>query len=149
MRAVVQRVRDCAVRVGANKIGEISDGLLVYLGVSIDDTSGDAAYLADKVLNLRIFADDQGKMNFSAKDLKREILVVSQFTLYGDARKGRRPSYINAARPEAANKLCDEFVQLLKTAGFRTAEGQFGSIMDVSYTNQGPITILLDSKKLF
>ncbi|MAG14182.1 MAG: D-tyrosyl-tRNA(Tyr) deacylase [Spirochaetales bacterium] len=149
MRAVVQRVRACAVHVGGVRVGSVNDGLLVYLGVSVDDHSADATYLATKVLNLRIFADDDRKMNLSALDLKKEILVVSQFTLFGDARKGRRPSYTNAAKPEIAKALCDEFVQSLRSNGAQTEEGSFGSIMDVSYTNHGPVTILLDSKKLF
>ena len=149
MRAVVQRVKNCAVHVQEELVGAISDGLLVYIGVFVEDTERDVLYIAEKIANLRIFADEQGKMNLSAKDLKKEILVVSQFTLYGDARKGRRPSYTHAAAPDKARELCNLLVAELRNAGFHVEEGRFGSIMDVGYINHGPITILLDSQKSF
>ena len=149
MRAVVQRVAECSVSVEARLIDSIADGLLVYLGVSDEDDADDARYLAEKVANLRIFLDVEGKMNLSAADLEKEVLVVSQFTLYADARKGRRPSYSHAAEPELASRLYVQFIDELKLLGFSPKAGEFGAMMDVRYVNKGPVTILLDSQKLF
>ena len=149
MRAVVQRVRDCAVSVEGRETGRIESGLLVYLGVGQDDEEGDLDYIAEKVAHLRIFPDDQGKMNLSAADLGLPLLVVSQFTLYGDARNGRRPSYSSAAEPEKARRLYLLLLQELRTRGFVVQEGEFAASMEVSYCNVGPVTILLDSRKLF
>ncbi len=149
MRAVVQRVRDCSVSVEGRVSGRIEKGLLVYLGVGQDDGEEDLAYIADKVAHLRIFPDTQGKMNLSAAELGLAILVVSQFTLYGDARNGRRPSYSSAAQPEKARELYQRLIQELRSRGFPVEQGQFAASMEVSYSNVGPVTILLDSRKLF
>ncbi|MBO7047702.1 MAG: D-tyrosyl-tRNA(Tyr) deacylase [Spirochaetia bacterium] len=149
MRAVVQRVSDARVQVGEELIGAIDLGLLVYLGVHKDDTDKDFDYILDKVINLRIFSDDEGKMNLSLLDTGGEILVVSQFTLFGDARRGRRPSYGDAAGNEKGNLYYQRFLHGLKEKGIKTASGQFGAEMQVSYTNDGPVTILLDSFKDF
>lgn len=149
MRAVVQRTLACSVVVAGETVGQISSGLLVYLGVEADDDERDARYLADKVINLRIFEDDAGKMNLSVSELGREILVVSQFTLQADARKGRRPSYNRAAAPEKAEKLYRFFLDELAGRGIPPASGSFGAHMEVQYTNDGPVTILIDSKKSF
>ncbi|GAB1482811.1 D-aminoacyl-tRNA deacylase [Treponema sp.] len=149
MRAVVQRVRDASVAVDARLVGSIGRGVLVYLGVASGDSEKDAEYLADKVANLRIFMDSEEKMNLSCLDVGGAALVISQFTLLADARKGRRPSYSEAAEPETARVLYEYFVQKLEAAGIVTSKGQFQATMDVSYVNEGPITILLDSKKKF
>jgi D-tyrosyl-tRNA(Tyr) deacylase len=149
MRAVVQRVRDCAVSVEGRVTGRLEKGLLVYLGVGQEDGEEDLAYIADKVAHLRIFPDAQGKMNLSAGELGLGILVVSQFTLYGDARNGRRPSYSSAAEPEKARGLYRGLIRELRGRGFTVAEGEFAASMEVGYCNVGPVTILLDSRKLF
>ena len=149
MRAVVQRVSDAQVQVDGQCVGKIERGLLVYLGVHKDDTDKDFDYIFDKVINLRIFSDDAGKMNLSLLDTAGEILVVSQFTLFGDARRGRRPSYGEAAGNEKGNLYYQRFLHELKEKGIKTASGQFGADMQVSYTNDGPVTILLDSFKDF
>lgn len=149
MRAVVQRVSDAQVQVDGQCVGKIDRGLLVYLGVHKDDTDKDFDYIFDKVINLRIFSDDAGKMNLSLLDTAGEILVVSQFTLFGDARHGRRPSYGEAAGNEKGNLYYQRFLHELKEKGIKTASGQFGAEMQVSYTNDGPVTILLDSFKDF
>ena len=149
MRAVVQRVEDCSVTVEGRVTGRIDSGLLVYLGVGQEDGQEDLAYIADKVAHLRIFPDAQGKMNLSVADLGLSILVVSQFTLYGDARNGRRPSYSSAAEPQKARELYLLLIQELRSRGFTVGEGEFAASMEVSYRNVGPITILLDSRKLF
>ncbi len=149
MRAVVQRVSDARVQVDGQCIGKIGRGLLVYLGVHKDDTDRDFDYILDKVINLRIFSDEAGRMNLSLLDTGGEILVVSQFTLFGDARRGRRPSYGEAAGNEKGNLYYQRFLHELKEKGIRTASGQFGADMQVSYTNDGPVTILLDSFKDF
>ncbi len=149
MRAVVQRVRDCAVRVGGTVSGEIPVGLLVYLGVGRRDTEQDVIAICDKVANLRIFPDENGKMNLSVMDTGGGILVVSQFTLFGDARGGRRPSYAEAAEPEKARALYQQVLARLALTGLRIASGEFQEIMEVSYTNLGPVTILLDTEKRF
>ena len=149
MRAVVQRVSEAAVRVGADVVGRIGPGLLVLLGVGRGDTDGDAAQLAERVLHLRIFADKAGHMNRSVAEVKGDLLVVSQFTLYGDARKGRRPSFVDAAAPEEANRLYEAFARTLRASGLRVEQGVFRAMMDVSLINHGPVTILLDSAKAF
>ncbi len=149
MRAVVQRVKRCEVRVGGESVGSIDRGLLVYLGVSDRDQESDARYVAGKVADLRVFEDTRGLMNLSAADLGLEMCVVSQFTLYGDARKGRRPSFSRAARPEHAVPLYELFVSLLNERGFDVACGTFGAHMEVDSVNDGPVTILIDSEKRF
>ena len=149
MRAVVQRVKKARVDVGGRTVGEIGPGLLVFLGVGEDDSEKDCEYLANKVVNLRIFSDDQGAMNRSLLDTEGEVLVVSQFTLWGDCRKGRRPSFIRAARPEKARELYGEFIKILKGKGVQTATGEFQEMMDVHLVNDGPVTLLLDSRKSF
>ncbi len=149
MRAVVQRIRDCAVRVGERTTGEIGKGLLVYLGVGRGDSERDARFMCDKVLNLRIFPDEAGKMNLSVRDVGGGVMLVSQFTLFGDAREGRRPSYTEAADPEKARSLYQAALQRFLEAGIPVASGEFQASMEVSYTNMGPVTILLDSQKLF
>ncbi len=149
MRSVVQRVSSSSVSVDGGIIGKIDKGLMVLLGVTHDDTSKDVDYMIDKILNLRIFEDEEDKMNLSLKDVGGELLVVSQFTLYGDCRKGRRPSFTNAARPDQADKLYEEFVAKAKAQGLNVGTGQFGAHMMVDLTNDGPVTILLDSSKSF
>ncbi len=149
MRSVVQRVSSSSVTVDGGMIGKIDKGLMVLLGVTHDDTSKDVDYMIDKILNLRIFEDEEDKMNLSLKDVGGELLVVSQFTLYGDCRKGRRHSFTNAARPDQADKLYEEFVAKAKAQGLNVGTGQFGAHMMVDLTNDGPVTILLDSSKSF
>ena len=149
MRAVVQRVSRASVRVGDEITGQIGRGLLVLLGVSNRDKEADALYLVDKVLNLRIFEDDEEKMNLSLLDIKGELLVVSQFTLYGDSRRGRRPSFIDAARPDEANRLYEFYVEECRKQLHTVETGRFQAMMDVELVNDGPVTILLDSEKLF
>jgi D-tyrosyl-tRNA(Tyr) deacylase len=149
VRAVVQRVKRAAVRVGAEVAGEIGAGLLVLLGVAQEDKEADADYLARKVLTLRIFDDADGKMNLAVGDAGGAALVVSQFTLYGDARGQNRPSYIRAARPEDARRLYDYFVEKLRAGGLRCETGRFQEMMEVELVNDGPVTILLDSEKTF
>ena len=137
------------MKVDGAVVGAIGQGVLVLLGVGIGDTAEDARILAEKTAYLRIFTDDQDKMNLSVLDVRGEALVVSQFTLFGDARKGRRPSFSTAAPPEEANSLYEEFVELLHGFGIKVARGVFAAHMEVSLVNNGPVTILLDSKKLF
>ena len=149
MRAVVQRVSSSKVTVDKEITGYINKGLLVLLGVTHEDTSKDVDYIIDKVLNLRIFEDENEKMNLSLKDVEGELLVVSQFTLYGDCRKGRRPSFSSAARPEVATKLYEEFIEKTRKEGIVTQTGQFGAHMMVDLTNDGPVTILLESNRYF
>lgn len=149
MRAVVQRVSRASVTVDGEITGKIGKGLLVLLGVSTDDEESDAVYLLDKIINLRIFEDAGGKMNLSLVDTSGELLVVSQFTLYGDTRRGRRPSYIEAAAPEKANQLYEFFVAEARKQIGRVETGRFQAMMDVELVNDGPVTILLDSRKLF
>jgi D-aminoacyl-tRNA deacylase len=147
LRAVVQRVSRARVTVDARVAGEIQTGMLVLLGIGRQDSSETALYLADKIANLRIFADDAGKMNRSLLDAGGSALVVSQFTLYGDTRGGRRPSYIQAAPPEDADRLYEEFVRSLRSLGIRVETGVFQAHMEVESVNDGPVTILLDSEK--
>jgi D-aminoacyl-tRNA deacylase len=149
MRAVVQRVSRASVTVDGSATGEIATGLLILLGVGRDDTSAVAASMAEKISNLRIFEDDQRKMNCSLLDIKGGALVVSQFTLYGDARGQRRPSFIAAAPPEHAKQQYEGFVEALRRLGVTVATGVFGAIMSVELVNEGPVTILLDSDKTF
>ena len=149
MRAVVQRVAEGAVEVEGRRVGEIGRGLVVLLGVARDDTNDDADYLAEKITNLRIFNDEQGKMNLSLIETAGAMLVVSQFTLYGDVRRGRRPSYIEAAEPERANALYEYFVEETRKRGIKVETGVFQAMMRVSLINDGPVTIMLDSRKTF
>ena len=149
MRAVVQRVSRAKVTVEGEITGEIGTGLMVLLGVAEDDTQDDASYLAEKIVSLRIFPDDEGKMNRSLVDIAGQMLIVSQFTLYGDCRKGRRPSFIKAARPELADSLYRTFVVEVQGRGVQTATGRFQTHMDVELVNDGPVTLLVDSKKEF
>ena len=149
MRACVQRVREASVEVDCATVGSIGAGLVVLLGVAAGDEDADAAWMAEKVVDLRIFADDQGKMNRSLADTKGEMLVVSQFTLLGDCRKGRRPSFVHAALPEKANRLYEVFSSLVAQRGICVATGRFRAHMNVSLVNDGPVTLLLDSAKLF
>jgi D-tyrosyl-tRNA(Tyr) deacylase len=149
MRAVVQRVSRAQVTVNGNVAGEIGMGLLVFLGVGDGDTEADAAYLAEKVSGLRIFEDEQGKMNRSVQDLGGSVLAVSQFTLYGDVRRGKRPSFDAAAAPEKAHQLYELFVERCRAAGLRCETGRFQEMMTVELVNEGPVTILLDSAKAF
>lgn len=146
MRVVVQRSKNAKVTVGGEVTGEISSGLVLLVGVTHDDSETDAAFLADKIANLRIFEDEEGKMNLSLLDVGGEILSVSQFTLYGDCRKGRRPSFIEAARPEQANLLYESFNGLLRDKGITVETGRFGAMMDVELINDGPVTLIIDSK---
>ncbi|MFN0139615.1 MAG: D-aminoacyl-tRNA deacylase [Pyrinomonadaceae bacterium] len=147
MRAVVQRVSRAKVTVDGREVGEIGRGLLVLLGVAATDQRSDADYLSEKILNLRIFEDSDDKMNLSLLDVTGELLVVSQFTLYGDTRRGRRPSFISAAAPDKANELYEYFVARSRESVARVATGQFQAMMDVELVNDGPVTIILDSEK--
>lgn len=149
MRAVVQRSKVASVMVRQEVIGRIDHGLVVFLGVAADDHSKDADYLADKILGLRIFDDADGKMNLGLAEVQGDLLVVSQFTLYGDARKGKRPSFVHAAKEEQGRQLYDYFIQRVSGHGSRVATGSFGADMQVSLVNDGPVTLLLDSRKLF
>lgn len=145
MRVVVQRVKRASVTVDGETVGEIGAGLLVLLGVTDTDGERDVAFLVDKLANLRIFPDDEDKMNRSVMDVGGSVLVVSQFTLYGDCRKGRRPSFINAARPEIAIPLYELFIEKMRGLGVATKTGRFGAMMDVALVNDGPVTLIIDS----
>ncbi len=149
MRAVVQRVRQADVVVEGETISEIPQGFLVLLGVEQGDTEADAIYLAEKIVGLRIFEDADGKMNLSLKDVGGQMLVVSQFTLLGDCRKGRRPSFGRAAGPDDGNRLYEFFAEKVCQLDVEVSTGQFRAMMDVSLVNQGPVTMLLDSRKTF
>ena len=149
MRAVVQRVSRACVTVDGSVMGEITTGLVILIGVGHDDTSAVAASMASKISNLRIFQDDHGKMNRSLLDVKGSALVISQFTLYGDARGQRRPSFVAAAPPDQAKNLYQEFAEALRSLGVPVATGVFGTMMSVELLNEGPVTILLDSDKTF
>ena len=149
MRAVVQRVTRASVTVEGKIVGEIGNGLVVLLGVAHDDTKADADYLAPKIASLRIFDDSEGRMNVSLKEIEGGLLVVSQFTLYGDVRSGLRPSWSDAAPPEAAEPLYEYFVTCCRTLIARVATGSFRKTMQVELVNDGPVTIMLDSRKLF
>jgi D-aminoacyl-tRNA deacylase len=149
MRAVVQRVSRASVTVEGRVVGNIDRGLLVLLGVTHADTEAAADYLAEKIVGLRIFEDDAGKMNLSVADVGGAVLAVSQFTLYGDARKGKRPSFDDAARPEQARKLYENFIERVRALGLHCETGVFQAMMKVELVNGGPVTILLDSEKSF
>ena len=149
MRAVVQRTTRSSVTVDGQNIGEIGQGLTVLLGVGQQDSEDDASYLAEKIVNLRIFSDAEGKMNLSLLDINGDLLVVSQFTLFGDCRKGRRPSFDAAAPPQIAEQLYENFMKRCKELGAKVACGRFQSEMVVSLDNHGPVTMLLDSKRIF
>jgi len=149
MRAVVQRVSHAAVRVGPETVGAIEAGLLVLLGCGQGDSEADADYLAEKVAHLRIFEDQAGLLNRSLGEVGGAVLAVSQFTLYGDCRKGRRPSFTEALAPEPAQKLYERFVEQLRRAGLQVETGRFRATMDVELTNCGPVTLLLDSRRAF
>jgi D-tyrosyl-tRNA(Tyr) deacylase len=145
MRAVIQRVSLAEVKVAGEPVGRIGHGLCVFLGIGKNDCESNADHLAEKIKNLRIFEDENGKMNRSAEEAREEILVVSQFTLYGDCRKGNRPSFSNAAPPDAAERLYEYFVQRLRGAGLRVETGQFKARMDVTLTNDGPVTFIVET----
>jgi len=149
MRAVIQRVSNASVTVDKEIVGEIGKGILILLGVAEGDSEKEATYLLEKTLNLRVFEDEDGRMNLSLKDIEGDLLVVSQFTLLGDVRKGRRPSFIKAAAPETANKLYEFFVSEAGKQIKNVATGKFQAMMDVALVNDGPVTILLDSEKTF
>jgi len=149
MRAVVQRVSRAQVTVNGEIAGEIGEGLLVLLGVGRDDTKADATYLAEKIAGLRVFEDAEGKMNRSVQDVGGSVLVVSRFTLYGDVRRGKRPSFDAAAPPDKARQLYEFFVEQIRAAGLRCETGRFQEMMQVELVNEGPVTILLDSAKTF
>ena len=149
MRAVVQRVQRASVTVNGSVIGEIGSGLLVLLGICRNDQPADADYLIDKIIGLRIFEDDGGKMNRSVAEISGSVLMVSQFTLYGDVRRGRRPSFDDAARPEEALRLYNYAIERVRSAGIGCQTGEFQAMMQVSLVNDGPVTILLDSAKTF
>ncbi len=149
MRAVIQRVSQASVQVGEERVGQIGPGLLILLGVEEGDSEEDLSYIVQKTMHLRIFPDENEKMNLSLQDTGGAVLVVSQFTLLGDARKGRRPGFTRAAAPEIANAYFEKAIQAFKEAGIPTQQGRFMTDMQVSLCNQGPTTILLDSRKLF
>jgi D-tyrosyl-tRNA(Tyr) deacylase len=149
MRAVVQRVKASRVVVGGVTVGAIGPGLLILLGVGLEDKEDDCDYLANKIIHLRIFPDEKGQMNRSLGDVGGAVMVVSQFTLWADCRRGRRPSFTRAAPPDKAIRLYDHFVHLIREEGFTVATGQFQAMMEVSLINDGPVTMILDSEKLF
>ncbi|MFC5733734.1 D-aminoacyl-tRNA deacylase [Cytobacillus gottheilii] len=146
MKVVVQRSKQASVTVEDEVVGRIEKGFVLLVGVTHDDTEEDAAFLADKIANLRVFDDQDGKMNLSILDAGGEILSVSQFTLYGDCRKGRRPNFMNAAKPDQAIVLYDTFNSYLREKGLKVETGTFGAMMDVSLTNDGPVTLIIESK---
>ena len=145
MRAVIQRVKNAEVKIDGKIVGKIGKGLLVLLAVHQDDTEDKIERLATKIINLRIFADEEDKMNLSVKDVGGEILVVSQFTLYGDISKGNRPSFIESAKPDKAVPYYEKFVEKIKVSGLKTATGEFGAMMEVGLVNDGPVTIIIDT----
>ncbi|WP_110111452.1 D-aminoacyl-tRNA deacylase [Bacillus sp. CGMCC 1.16541] len=147
MRVVVQRAKDAKVTVEEKTVGEIKKGVMLLVGVTHSDTKEDAAYVADKIANLRIFEDESQKMNLSLLDIEGEVLSVSQFTLYGDCRKGRRPNFMGAAKPDYANGIYDYFNEELSRKGLKVETGSFGAMMDVSFTNDGPVTLIVESKE--
>ena len=149
MRAVVQRVTYASVEVNGEIVGEINKGFNVLLGISKEDTEEDMKYIKDKIINLRVFSDENDKMNLSLLDIQGEVLLISQFTLYGDARKGRRPNFMNALGGEEAKKFYDKFIEMMKETGLKVQTGIFGADMKVDIKNDGPVTILLDSSRNF
>ena len=146
MKAVIQRAKNASVTVKDSVTGKVDNGYVVLLGVTHDDTVEDAKYLVNKIVHLRVFEDENEKMNFSLKDVKGSVLSISQFTLYGDTRKGRRPNFMQAAKPDVANDMYEMFNELLRAQGITVETGSFGEMMDVNFTNVGPVTIILDSK---
>ena len=149
MRCVIQRVSEASVSVDKKTVGRIGKGVVVLLGIQASDTDGDISWMAEKIANLRIFEDTQGKMNLSLFDIGGEMLIISQFTLYGDCRKGRRPGYSAAAPPDIALPLYEKFIAAVAEMNIRSATGIFGAMMEVTLTNSGPVTLLLDSEKTF
>ncbi|MBT3376901.1 MAG: D-tyrosyl-tRNA(Tyr) deacylase [Lentisphaerae bacterium] len=147
MRAVIQRVLEASVDCDGTTVGQIGHGLLILLGVRTGDTSAEADYLVEKCMNLRIFTDADGKFNLSVRDIEGEVLVVSQFTLYGDTRKGRRPSFVDAARPDVSEPLYDQFVARVRATGLKTETGIFGAMMRVNLVNDGPVTVLVERER--
>jgi len=147
MRAVLQRVSEAKVSVDGDAIGSIGRGFVVLLGVAKDDSEKDAAFIADKTLGLRVFADDAGKMNLALGQVGGELLVISQFTLLADTDSGRRPSFIRAAPPDEANRLYEHFISIVRKAGVKVETGRFGAMMDVALVNDGPVTIMLESRR--
>lgn len=147
MRVVVQRAKSASVTVEGKVVGEISKGFLILVGITHLDDVTDAKYLAEKVVNLRVFEDENGKMNDSLLDVAGQILSISQFTLYGDCRKGRRPNFMDAAKPDHALKIYEKFNEELRLKGVTVETGEFGAMMDVKFTNEGPVTLILESKE--
>lgn len=145
MKTVIQRVSSASVTIEGQVKGEIGAGFLVLLGITHEDTEKDVKWMVDKISGLRVFEDEEGKMNRSLEDVQGELLVVSQFTLYGDARKGRRPSFVNAARPETAIPLYEKFITMSREKGIKVETGEFGADMKVSLLNDGPVTLIIDS----
>ncbi len=145
MKVVIQRVKYACVEVDNQPVSEIESGLLIFLGVCSSDAEKEADYLVDKIINLRIFEDENGKMNLSVSDLNKQIMVISQFTLYGDCRKGRRPSFTEAMNPQDANRLYEYFIDRINLSGFDTKKGVFGAKMSISLLNDGPVTFIIDS----
>ncbi|WP_062049769.1 D-aminoacyl-tRNA deacylase [Bacillus sp. JCM 19034] len=148
MKVVLQRTKKAAVHIDGECVGQIQNGVVLLVGITHEDTIEDAEYLVEKITHLRIFEDENGKMNMSLKDSKGQVLSVSQFTLYGDTRKGRRPNFTDAAKPEQALELYKTFNQLLREKGLHVETGRFGAMMDVSLVNDGPVTFILESKKV-
>lgn len=146
MKVVVQRSKEASVSVNKKIIGKIDKGLVLLVGITHEDTVEDAAYLAEKIVHLRIFEDENEKMNYSLTDIKGQILSISQFTLYGDCRKGRRPNFMDAAKPDHALFIYEEFNRLLREKGITVATGEFGAMMDVQLINDGPVTLIVESK---
>lgn len=149
MRAILQRVSQGSVEIDSEVVGKIGPGLVIFLGIGQEDNESDIKYLAEKIINLRIFEDDAGKMNCSALDKKLELLVISQFTLYGDCRKGRRPSFSTAASPNEAALIYDKFITEINKYGLKVETGRFQAMMNIELVNTGPVTMLLDSKRIF
>ncbi|QDX93132.1 D-tyrosyl-tRNA(Tyr) deacylase [Brevibacillus laterosporus] len=145
MRVVVQKAKASSVSVNGDVVGQIERGLVLLVGITHEDTMKDVEFVADKVANLRIFEDEEGKMNYSVKDTGGQILSISQFTLYGDCRKGRRPNFMSAARPEVAEPLYDQFNEVLRSKGLHVETGRFGAMMDVQIYNHGPVTLIVES----
>ncbi|MGJ9457070.1 D-aminoacyl-tRNA deacylase [Oceanobacillus sp. CF4.6] len=147
MKAVIQRAKDACVRVEGKIVGEITEGFVVLLGVTHEDTQEDINYLVNKIIHLRVFEDENEKMNLSLQDVNGSILSISQFTLYGDTRKGRRPNFMQAAKPDEANNKYESFNSLIREHGIHVETGKFGAMMDVTFTNTGPVTLIIDSKE--
>jgi D-tyrosyl-tRNA(Tyr) deacylase len=146
MKVIVQRAREASVTVNQDVVGRISKGLMLLVGVTHSDTSEDARYVAEKISNLRIFEDSEGKMNHSLLEVKGEVLSISQFTLYGDCRKGRRPNFMDAAKPDHASTIYEAFNEELSKLGIHVETGSFGEMMDVQFVNEGPVTLIVESK---